>query len=65
MKHAEETENFLGPLTEEDDYALCVGCHDYPCSCTADEKMLQDDWEAEIAARAALRKPANGEGIDA
>ena len=53
MTREEEWENFAGPLTEEDDYSLCVGCHEYPCCCTEDDKMLQADWEAEIAAKAA------------
>jgi hypothetical protein len=48
MTADEEFGGFVGPSTEDDDYDLCPGCHDYPCCCTADEIMLRDDWNAEI-----------------
>ena len=40
----------FGDDLEEDDSPLCPHCHDYPCSCTIDDVVLHDDWDAEIDA---------------
>ena len=51
IRKAEEFENFVGSEEELDPSELCRHCHDYPCSCSADDLMLHDDWDAEIDAQ--------------
>lgn len=43
MTHAEEFENFVGPVDQEDDFGLCAACHDYPCACDDDDILTSPD----------------------